>query len=154
TRRRGMGLGRTFQHAELFSELTVLENVLCTTRFAGRARRAAALDLLERVGVAHVAGSLPEELSFGMRKRVDLARAIAEDPKILLLDDPFGGLDPAERRNSQEQIRRLNAAGTTVLIIDHVLDDLFAVADRVVAFDFGTPLAEGTPDAVLRDDRV
>jgi branched-chain amino acid transport system ATP-binding protein len=154
TRRRGMGLGRTFQHAELFYELTVLENLLCTTRFAGRARRAAALDLLERVGVVHVAGSLPEELSFGMRKRVDLARAIAEHPKILLLDEPFGGLDPAERRNSQEQIRRLNAAGTTVLIIDHVLDDLFAVADRVVAFDFGTPLAEGAPDEVLRDDRV
>jgi ABC-type branched-subunit amino acid transport system ATPase component/ABC-type branched-subunit amino acid transport system permease subunit len=154
TRRRGLGLGRTFQHAELFSELTVLENVVCTTRFAGRGRRAAAMDLLERVGVAHVAGSMPEELPFGLRKRVDLARAIAEQPKILLLDEPFGGLDPTERGNTQEQIRRLNAAGTTVLIIDHVLDDLFAVADRVIAFDFGTPLAEGPPEEVLRDDRV
>jgi ABC-type multidrug transport system ATPase subunit len=154
TRRRAGGLGRTFQHAELFSELTVFENVLCTSRFAGRRRRSAVNELLAQMHVAGVASSLPEDLPFGLRKRVDLARATIDRPRILLMDEPFGGLDPSEREDTRQRIHRLNDAGTTVLIIDHVLDDLFSVANRVVAFDFGTPLAEGLPQDVLRDDRV
>jgi branched-chain amino acid transport system ATP-binding protein len=154
TRRRGMGIGRTFQHAELFSELTVYENVLCTNRLAGRSRRARVHALLQEVGLSHAANSAPADLSFGLQKRIDLARAISESPEILLMDEPFGGLDGAERAIMREQIRRLNAAGTTIVIVDHVLDELFAVADRVIAFDFGTPIAEGKPQEVLRDERV
>ena len=85
---------------------------------------------------------------------MDLARAIAESPRLLILDEPFGGLDAAEREYLASHIRRLRADGVCVVVIDHVLDDLFAVADRVVAFDFGQLIAEGTPDTILHDPTV
>jgi branched-chain amino acid transport system permease protein len=154
THRRRLGLGRTFQHAELFSELTVAENVLCTWRGAGRARREEVLTLLRELGLESVANALPTDLSFGLQKRVDLARAVAESPNILLMDEPFGGLDSDERSIMRSEIRKLNAAGTTVVIVDHVLDELFAITDRVVAFDFGSPIASGSVSQVLHDSRV
>ncbi|MEU5345972.1 ATP-binding cassette domain-containing protein [Streptomyces sp. NPDC020766] len=154
TARRRLGMGRTFQHAEVFSELTVAENVLCTRRRIRPRDRVAAAELLEAVGLADVADRRPGELPFGLQKRLDLARAIAEEPKLLVLDEPFGGLDAGERALLAQHIRRLHESGTSVLIIDHVLDDLFSVAHRVLAFDFGRTIGEGTPDTVLDDPAV
>jgi branched-chain amino acid transport system ATP-binding protein len=154
TARRRLGIGRTFQHAETFDELTVAENLLCTQRRITARHRAVVDELLNRVGLADVAGRCPADLPFGLQKRLDLARAIAEDPALLVLDEPFGGLDADERATAARQIERLRDRGTAVLIIDHVLDDLFAVADRVVAFDFGKPIGEGPPGEVLRDSAV
>ncbi|MEB8340220.1 ATP-binding cassette domain-containing protein [Streptomyces endophyticus] len=154
TARRRIGIGRTFQHAETFPELTVLENVLCTRRRITAEHRAAATELLERVGLAHVADRHPDELPFGLHKRLDLARALAEEPELLILDEPFGGLDATERTLLARQIVRQQERGTAVVIIDHVLDDLFAVAHRVVAFDFGRPIGEGEPGKILGDPRV
>jgi ABC-type branched-subunit amino acid transport system ATPase component/ABC-type branched-subunit amino acid transport system permease subunit len=157
TRRRSLGLGRTFQHAELFAELTVLENVSVVNRWERRADRDSALQVLASVGLADHVHRLPGELPFGLQKRVDLARAIAAlagNPRLMVLDEPFGGLDADERRTLAEHIRRLSDSGTSVVIIDHVLDDLFAVADRVVAFDFGELIADGTPDTVLQNQQV
>jgi ABC-type multidrug transport system ATPase subunit/ABC-type branched-subunit amino acid transport system permease subunit len=152
--RRRLGLGRTFQHAELFDELTVIENVLAVNRRIRLRDRARAFALLADVDLAEVAYRPPAELPFGLRKRVDLARAIAEKPRLLVLDEPFGGLDAAEREVLGGHIRRLRDAGTCVVIIDHVLEDLFAVTDRVVAFDFGRLVAEGTAETVLEEDVV
>ena len=154
TARRRLGIGRTFQHAETFGELTVVENVLCTHRRITPRHRRMAAELLARVGLVDVADRYPAELPFGLQKRLDLARAMAEEPALLVLDEPFGGLDADERATAARQIERLRAAGAAVLIIDHVLDDLFAVADRVVAFDFGKPIGEGSPSEVLRDSAV
>ncbi|MFF3056837.1 ATP-binding cassette domain-containing protein [Streptomyces sp. NPDC057909] len=154
TTRRRLGIGRTFQHAETFPELTVLENVLCTRRRITAHNRAGAAELLERIGLAHVADRYPAELPFGLQKRLDLARALAEEPELLVLDEPFGGLDAGERILLARQIVRQQQRGTAVVIIDHVLDDLFAVAHRVVAFDFGRPIGEGEPGKVLDDPRV
>ncbi|WP_248965589.1 branched-chain amino acid ABC transporter ATP-binding protein/permease [Sphaerisporangium perillae] len=154
TARRRLGIGRTFQHAEIFSELTVVENVLCTRRRVSVADRTQADELLARTGLADVADRYPAELPFGLQKRLDLARAMAEEPKLLIMDEPFGGLDATERRLTAQQIVRLRAQGTAVVIIDHVLDDLFAVADRVVAFDFGKPIGSGDPGAILQDPQV
>ncbi|MCP2242235.1 ATP-binding cassette domain-containing protein [Lentzea aerocolonigenes] len=154
TARRRFGMGRTFQHAETFDELTVVENLLCAHRRITSRRRTAVLDLLNRVGLADVADRNPADLPFGLQKRLDLARAVAEDPKLLVLDEPFGGLDADERAIAAKQIERLRDGGAAVLIIDHVLDDLFAVADRVVAFDFGKPIGEGPPGEVLQDSAV
>ncbi|MFJ9179268.1 ATP-binding cassette domain-containing protein [Streptomyces sp. NPDC102360] len=154
TARRRLGIGRTFQHAETFPELTVLENVLCTRRRVTPGARAAADELLDRVGLAHVADRYPAELPFGLHKRLDLARALAEEPELLILDEPFGGLDATERTLLARQIVRQQERGTAVVIIDHVLDDLFAVAHRVVAFDFGRPIGEGEPGKILDDPRV
>jgi len=154
TARRRLGIGRTFQHAEVFSELTVAENVLCTRRRITARDRAEVARLLHSVGLADVADRRPGELPFGLQKRLDLARAMAEDPKLLILDEPFGGLDARERALLAGHIRRLHAGGTAVVVIDHVLDDLFSVAHRVLAFDFGRTIGEGTPDTVLRDPKV
>ncbi|MGW4058073.1 ATP-binding cassette domain-containing protein [Amycolatopsis sp. NPDC004747] len=154
TARRRLGIGRTFQHAETFDELTVAENVLCTHRRITARHRRVAGELLARVGLADVADRYPAELPFGLQKRLDLARAMAEEPALLVLDEPFGGLDADERATAARQIERLRDGGAAVLVIDHVLDDLFAVADRVVAFDFGKPIGEGAPDEVLRDSAV
>jgi len=154
TRRRAAGIGRTFQHAELFDELTVIENVLAVRRRISPADRVRAFALLEAVGLADVAHRRPSELPFGLQKRADLARAIAESPALLILDEPFGGLDADEREILAGHIRRVRDEGTSVLIIDHVLEDLFSVADRVVAVDFGHTIATGSPDTVLQEPEV
>ncbi|MEV6945366.1 ATP-binding cassette domain-containing protein [Streptomyces sp. NPDC051172] len=154
TARRRLGIGRTFQHAEVFSELTVAENVLCTRRRITSRDRTEVTALLRSVGLADVADRRPGELPFGLQKRLDLARAMAEKPKLLILDEPFGGLDASERTLLAWHIRRLHAEGTAVVVIDHVLDDLFSVAHRVIAFDFGRTIGEGTPDTVLQDPKV
>ncbi len=154
TRRRRAGIGRTFQHAELFGELTVIENVLAVRRRISPADRVRAFALLEAVGLGEVAHRRPAELPFGLQKRADLARAIAESPALLILDEPFGGLDADEREILAGHIRRVRDEGTSVLIIDHVLEDLFSVADRVVAVDFGHTITTGTPDTVLQDPEV
>ena len=154
TRRRARGLGRTFQHAELFPELSVAENVLVVNRWATTADRRRVHRLLASVGLAGLGHRRPADLSFGPQKRIDLARAIAESPRLLILDEPFGGLDAEERSVLAAHIRRLRTDGVCVVIIDHVLDDLFAVADRVVAFDFGQLIAEGTPETILDDPTV
>jgi len=154
TRRRSRGLGRTFQHAELFPELTVAENVLVVNRWATTADRRRAHRLLASVGLAGLGHRRPADLSFGPQKRIDLVRAIAESPRLLILDEPFGGLDSEERSVLASHILRLRAEGVCVVIIDHVLDDLFAVADRVVAFDFGQLIAEGSPETILHEPAV
>ncbi|MEW2625658.1 ATP-binding cassette domain-containing protein [Streptomyces sp. NPDC048106] len=154
TARRGLGIGRTFQHAETFPELTVAENILCTHRRVTVRHRARATELLESVGLAPFADRYPAELPFGLHKRLDLARALAEEPELLILDEPFGGLDAGERTLLSREIVRQQKRGTAVVIIDHVLDDLFAVAHRVVAFDFGRPVGEGDPGTILDDPRV
>jgi len=154
TARRSLGIGRTFQHAEPFAELTMLENLLCTHRRLSQQSLAQAEQLLGRVGLAEVASRLPRELPFGLQKRLDLARAVTEAPALLILDEPFGGLDASERDVLARQIMRVREEGVAIVIIDHVIEDLFAVADRVVAFDFGKPIGEGTPDVVLQDEAV
>ncbi|QJY47109.1 ATP-binding cassette domain-containing protein [Pseudonocardia broussonetiae] len=153
-RRRALGIGRTFQHAEVFGELTVAENLLCATRWVTSARRREAEALLAQVGLAGLGGRYPDQLPFGPQKRLDLARAMAERARLLIMDEPFGGLDSAERGLLAAQIERVRAAGTSVIIIDHVLEDLFAVADRVVAFDFGRPIGEGPPAEIMADEQV
>ncbi|MFI9777557.1 ATP-binding cassette domain-containing protein [Streptomyces sp. NPDC051956] len=154
TARRRLGIGRTFQHAETFPELTVAENILCTHRRVTAHHRARAAELLESVGLAPFADRRPADLPFGLHKRLDLARALAEEPQLLVLDEPFGGLDAGERTLLAREIVRQQQRGTAVVIIDHVLDDLFAVAHRVVAFDFGRPVGEGLPGTILDDPRV
>ena len=154
TRRRARGLGRTFQHAELFPELSVAENVLVVNRWATTSDRRRAHRLLASVGLQGLGHRRPADLSFGPQKRTDLARAIAESPRLLILDEPFGGLDAEERSVLAGHIRRLRADGVCVVIIDHVLDDLFAVADRVVAFDFGQLIAHGSPQTILEEPSV
>jgi ABC-type branched-subunit amino acid transport system ATPase component len=154
TTRRRLGIGRTFQHAELFGELTLRENVLSTRRWVTPAARREAAAALDRVGLGAVADRFPKELPFGLQKRADLARAVSGRPDLLILDEPFGGLDGDERAVTASLIRELRRSGTSIVIVDHVIEDLFPLVDRVVAFDFGTPVATGPPAAILDDAQV
>jgi branched-chain amino acid transport system ATP-binding protein len=154
TKRHRLAIARTFQHAELFSDLTVLQNVLVTKRRVRTSDLTLAWQILSELKLAEVANSFPGDLPFGTRKRVDLARALFTAPELLLMDEPFGGLDGDERSIMISTIKRVQSRGLTIIVIDHVLEDLRAVADRFVAFDFGTILAEGTPAEVLSDSKV
>jgi branched-chain amino acid transport system ATP-binding protein len=118
-----------------------------------RALRSRALDALDRVGAPGLADAMPNQLAFGVRKRVALARALVAEPRLLLLDEPAGGLSEAEIDDLRELITGLSTA-TTVLLVEHRMDLVMAVCQAVVVLDFGRVIARGTPDQVQADPAV
>jgi branched-chain amino acid transport system ATP-binding protein len=134
------GIARTLQGVGQFDGLTVLENVL-----VGGSRAEAAL---EKCGVAEYAQEFPGRLPYAIRKRVELARALVAEPRILLLDEPAGGLDADEIAWLEGLIRELD---TTVLLVEHHMDLVMAVCDEILVLDFGKPIALGPP-AEIKDD--
>jgi branched-chain amino acid transport system ATP-binding protein len=156
----GRGIARTFQNVELFKTMTVLENVLVGShsRFGARSERAArarAQGVIEYVGVADVAGRPVAGLPFGTLKRVELARALVAAPRLLLLDEPAGGLNHEEVAALGEMIRKLRVDfGLTVLLVEHHMSLVMSVSDHVHVLNFGETIASGTPDEVQRDPAV
>jgi branched-chain amino acid transport system ATP-binding protein len=167
------GVRRTFQNGGLFGELTALENVLAglhariDASFAGilfgsRAARAAereavrrAHSLLELLGVSHLADQPVKSMSGGQQRTIEIVRAVAADPPLLLLDEPAVGLAPPLRAQLVELIRRLaGEMGIAVLLIEHAVDLVMAVADVVAVFNGGVKIAEGPPDAIRTDPAV
>jgi len=168
-----LGIARTFQNLALFPSLTVLDNVLigghCRMRgdflsealrlpWVGRAERRArrrALALLAEVGLADAAATPAGALTFAMQKRVELARALALEPVLLLLDEPAGGLDHAEVEELGRRIRALrDQRRLTLLLVEHHVQMVMAVSDQVVALDFGRKIAEGAPAEIQRHPDV
>jgi branched-chain amino acid transport system ATP-binding protein len=166
------GISRTFQNLQVFFNMTVLENVM-TGRWlhercglvsamlrlpalarAERACREEAAALLEVVGIARWAGSRADSIPYGALKRLEIARALAAEPKLLLLDEPAAGLNPTETREIDELIRRIAARGITVVLVEHNMKLVMGVAQHVVVLDYGRKLAHGEPAAVSRDPRV
>jgi branched-chain amino acid transport system ATP-binding protein len=146
------GIARTFQNVELFSSMTVLEHVLLG-RHARRGR--SARELVEFVGLAGLAHRQARELPYGMQKRVELARALASGPRLLLLDEPAGGLNHEEVAALAALIRRLrDDFELTVLLVEHHMGLVMGVADRVHVLDFGRRIASGTPKEVQGDRAV
>jgi branched-chain amino acid transport system ATP-binding protein len=146
------GIARTFQNVELFSSMTVLEHVLLG-RHARRGR--SARELVEYVGLAGLAHRQARELPYGMQKRVELARALASGPRLLLLDEPAGGLNHEEVAALGALIRRLrDDFELTVLLVEHHVGLVMSVADRVHVLDFGRRIASGTPQEVQTDKAV
>jgi branched-chain amino acid transport system ATP-binding protein len=162
-----LGIGRTFQNLALFRSMSVLENVLigshCHSRggfLANAIRlpivrreerrvRERAEALVEELDLASVARARVSELPFGTQKRVELARALASDPKLLLLDEPAGGLNHEEVDHLRSQIQGLrDRRGITVLLVEHHMSLVMRVSDKVVALDFGRKIADGTPAEV------
>jgi branched-chain amino acid transport system ATP-binding protein len=146
------GIARTFQNVELFSSMTVLEHVL-VGRHARRGR--SARELLAYVGLSPLAHRLAADLPYGTRKRVELARALAAGPRLLLLDEPAGGLDHEEVEELGSLIRNLrDDFELTLLLVEHHMGLVMGVADRVHVLDFGSLIASGAPKEVQSDPKV
>ena len=143
----GLGVARTFQGIRLFRRLSALDNVR-----AGR--RVDAEAWLERVGLKHRSNALPDELAPAEQRRLELARALAADPRLLLLDEPVGGLTPAETDDLERLLRTVALPGRATILIEHRVDLVAALCRRIVVLDFGRKIADGAPDEVLRDSQV
>lgn len=156
-----LGIGRTFQVVQPFNEMSVQDNVIAGALFSrpGERRplgevRAACEEPLRLVGLAREAHKLARELTLGAKKKLELARALATRPHLLLLDEVMGGLTHEEVADISEVLRRIRHAGTTVLMIEHVVHALIDLSDYVYVMDFGRNLAEGTPDEVIQKREV
>ncbi|MCZ7413667.1 MULTISPECIES: ABC transporter ATP-binding protein [unclassified Streptomyces] len=168
-----LGLARTFQNIRLFGALTALENVkiaaetrlkadpvsimlgLPNARRAERASDRRAHEVLEFVGLLGKINELAGSLSYGDQRRLEIARALATDPQVLLLDEPAAGTNPTEKLELEELIRQINRElGVSVLLIEHDMRLVMSVADRVMVLNFGKKIAEGTPSDVQRDPAV
>jgi len=166
------GLSRTFQNIRLFGGMSVLDNILAGAHLRGSAGvlgallpspalrreqarlRAHALALLDYVGVGKHAARRAGELSYGDQRRVEIARALAAEPKLLALDEPAAGMNPAETEGLSALLSRIRSDGTTLLLIEHDVKLVMGLCDRVTVLDFGQRIADGEPDAVRNDPRV
>jgi ABC-type branched-subunit amino acid transport system ATPase component len=166
------GIGRTFQNIRLFPEMTAIENVMVgadahhrqnvldailrTPRHRREEREAqeAAERLLTFVGIHAFANMLGGNLSYGDQRRVEIARALATDPRLLLLDEPAAGMNPTEKSSLMGLIGRIHDEGVTVLIIEHDMKVVMGISQRVAVLDYGQKIADGPPAQVQRDPRV
>jgi ABC-type branched-subunit amino acid transport system ATPase component len=167
-----LGLGRTFQNLRLFRDLTVLDNVMlgCHRRTTAsiwdnairsprlradeRLARDVAYGQLEFVGLAHRALDRADSLSFGQQRQVELARALAQDPALLLLDEPASGLNPTESDTFADLILRVRERGTAVLLVEHNVGLVMDISDEIVVLNYGRKIAEADPDAIQADAGV
>jgi branched-chain amino acid transport system permease protein len=164
------GVARTFQHVKLRKTMTLLDTVLLGTYartssgfFASTLRldraeelraRAEAMRQLQRVGLAERAYELAGNLPLGSQRLLEIARALAADPALLMLDEPAAGLRSAEKAELARLLKALQAEGLTILLVEHDMDFVMGLVDRTVVMDFGAKLCEGTPAVVRRDPRV
>jgi branched-chain amino acid transport system ATP-binding protein len=165
-RRARLGLVRTFQAAETFAPLTVTEHLLAAAQPPGAwgalrdlvaPRRTDTVDVrwvLDELGLVPFADQYPDDLSYGQRKLVDLARALVTKPKVVLFDEPAAGLDSTETAELAGLLRTVRDRGIGVLLIDHDMDLVLEVCDRVYVLDFGCVIASGAPAQIRADQRV
>jgi branched-chain amino acid transport system ATP-binding protein len=166
------GIARTFQNVRLFGEMTALENVVTATdvhkksglvgslfgspraRREEREGRARAHELLQFMGIDHRSDQLGKNLPYGDQRRLEIARAMGTEPKLILLDEPAAGFNPAEKKALADTIKRIRDAGYTVLLIEHDMSLIMGISDRVAVLDFGKKIADGTTDQVQNDPKV
>ncbi|HCA46202.1 MAG TPA: high-affinity branched-chain amino acid ABC transporter ATP-binding protein LivG [Armatimonadetes bacterium] len=167
-----LGIGRTFQTRLLFDQMTVLENVMVGHHLGGRSSmltaalgilgaraeerecRALAMRALEQAGLADLAGRPASELPIGQRRLVEVARALASEPKLLLMDEPAAGLNMRETDRMGEIIQRTRDGGVTVLLVEHDMSLVMSISEEILVLDGGRRLAEGPPEQIRHDERV
>jgi branched-chain amino acid transport system ATP-binding protein len=151
------GIARTFQVVKPFPKLSVRENVTLAA-FAHEASRpraeAQASQILERVGLGDRLDSPAADLTLGEQKRLEVARALATRPKLLLLDEPMGGLNPREVDAACALVKQIRADGVTVVLVEHVMKAIMRISDRIVVIHHGEKIADGPPDRVVQDPGV
>ncbi len=166
------GIARTFQNIRLFQNMTVLENVLIGmdrsfygnplwmafrmpwVRRQEREREAKAMELLAFVGLTGMANQLAKNLAYGDQRRLEIARAMACEPRLLLLDEPAAGMNPRETVDLMQLIRKIRDRGITVLLIEHHMSLVMGISDRIAVLDYGVKIAEGTPLEVKNNPKV
>lgn len=151
------GLARTFQVVRSFPEMTVLENVMAgafARTNSRREARAQALDLLAFAGLEAKRDQLARGLTIADKKRLELTRALATRPALLMLDEVMAGLTPKERQGAVALIRAINARGIAVLLVEHVMEVIMPISHRVVVLDHGVKIAEDVPEAIVRNEDV
>jgi branched-chain amino acid transport system ATP-binding protein len=166
------GMARTFQNIRLFKNMTAVENVLIgmhtqmnaslldgffSTRRARREEDASdrrAQELLAVVGLRGIGNELAKNLPYGDQRRLEIARALATEPQLLLLDEPAAGMNPAESNNLNGLIQTIRSRGLTVLLIEHHMRVVMGISDRIAVLDYGVKIAEGTPEAVRSNPQV
>lgn len=166
------GICRTFQNIRLFSQMTVLENVLvgghCRSKsgvfssvFRTKSQRdeevnthKVATDLLQLVGLSSYEDVIAENLAYGQQRRLEIARALASNPSLLLLDEPAAGMNETETENLFDLIKQVQQRGVTVLVIEHDMPFVMKLCDRIAVLNFGKKLAEGTPQEIQNNQEV
>ena len=168
----GLGISRTFQNLQMFFNMSVVDNVMvgCHLRTRSRLWEAAfrlpavireerqserwAREALEFCGLDGYIGHAADALPYGVLKRLEIARALAARPRLLLMDEPAAGLNDTETMEMRALIRRISEAGVTVLLVEHNMGLVMQVSDRVLVLDYGSRLAEGTPEEIQKDPKV
>ena len=166
------GMARTFQNIRLFGNMTSIENVVVgldvhhragipsaivrapNQRAEERRARERAHELLEFVGIDRYANELSRNLAYGDQRRLEIARALGTEPKLLLLDEPAAGMNPAEKQGLVDLIHRIRDRGTTIVLIDHDMRFVMGISERILVLDHGEAICEGAPADVQRDPKV
>jgi branched-chain amino acid transport system ATP-binding protein len=151
------GVARTFQIARTFSSMTACENVMTAAMLNERkisTARTAAMQWLEFTGLQRLADKPAAGMTIGEQRRLAVARALAIRPRLLLMDEVMAGLNPSEVREAMDVVHRIRGLGTACLVVEHVLEGIMPIADKIVVLDRGAKIAEGTPQEVSNDARV
>ncbi|TEU20512.1 MAG: ABC transporter ATP-binding protein [Anaerolineales bacterium] len=151
------GMARTFQIVKIFKDMTVLENVMvgafCRTTNPERARQEA-LKTLELVGLVEKKDVPSGSLTIAEQKRLELTRALATQPRLLMLDETMAGLNPMETRQAVELLRKINAQGVTLIVVEHVMEAIMTISDRITVLDYGKKIAEDVPENIAQNEEV
>lgn len=166
------GIGRTFQNIKLFPSMTVLENVLCGSHMNVKSSwvhdmfgvpsqkkeeeqlRQSCLELLKRVELYEKKDFLAKNLPYGEQRKLEIVRAMATSPKLLMLDEPAAGMNPSETEELKRFIQKINSEGLTILLIEHDVKMVMSLADTITVLDHGSKIAEGSADEVRNDQKV
>lgn len=156
-KRARLGMGYLSQEPSVFQRLTVTENLIAileTMSMTGAQRKEKAQELIERFGLTEVSRSQARFLSGGERRKLEIARAMVTNPSLILLDEPFSGVDPIAVEELQTEIRRLVASGVSILITDHNVERTLEVSDKAYIIDHGKVIAEGSPREIIQNEMV
>jgi branched-chain amino acid transport system ATP-binding protein len=152
-----LGLARTFQIVQVFRDMTACENVMlgafCRTRSAGAAYQQA-LETLKFTGIYEKRDSLVSNLTIADHKRLEISKALATQPQLLMLDEAMAGLNATETKEAIELIKKIRGRGITLIVVEHVMEVIMSISERVVVFDSGRKIAEDSPEKIVQNPRV